>query len=255
MPRVGQLVDTSAGASEPAIDVAQQNGSGIGRQGPQIARALGSIREARGAGKRPLPIRGHDRRARAATDHWIALTPAVFLHQPRPAPLIFARHRRCGADDHRHLAALRNAEHAESQASAEIAETRIAFAPPAARRDWGGQPDLVAGRGAIDRLQDEFEVEAELHLADDDQGHPVTAERDEVAAPDFAFDGEAEIFEKPFDGQVERRFQGEVSPELAGYEATEQDRVKLLRKLIAVRRKRNRFFAVSAGNLTAFDLR
>jgi hypothetical protein len=210
-PCVGQRVNTAVGTSEPAIDIAQQNFSRIGRQRPQIARALGPIRQKRGAGKRPLPVRRHDRRARATADCRIALTPAMFLHEPRPAPLIFARHWRRGADDHRDLAGLRHPKHAETQAATEIAETRIAFASLSSRRDAGGQPNLIAGGGPIDRLQNEFEIEAEFHLADDNERYSITSERDEIAASDLAFDGEAETFEKPFDGQVKRCFQGEVS--------------------------------------------
>jgi hypothetical protein len=105
------------------------------------------------------------------------------------------------------LACLGDAEHAEAEPAAQIAKARVALAALAAERKTRGEPDLVAGAGAIDALQHEFEVERELQFADDDDRRFVPAERNQVAAADFAFDGEAEAFEEAFDGQIKRRFQ------------------------------------------------
>jgi len=51
-------------------------------------------------------------------------------------------------------------------------------------------------------LKNQLEIEVELHLSDDDQWRLIAGERDKIAAADFTFDGEAEVFEKPFDRQI-----------------------------------------------------
>jgi hypothetical protein len=62
------------------------------------------------------------------------------------------------------------------------------------------------GAGAIDRLQDQFEIERELEFADHHDRRIVAAQRHEVAAADLALDREAELFEEAFDGQIKRGF-------------------------------------------------
>ena len=109
------------------------------------------------------------------------------------------------------LAGLGDAEHAEAKLAAQIAKAGVALAPLAAARKPRGEPDLVASAGAIHPLQHEFKIERELQFADDDDRRIVRAQPNEVAAADFAFDGEAEAFEEAFDGQIERRFQA-MSP-------------------------------------------
>src|ERR1700682_1645985 len=42
-------------------------------------------------------------------------------------------------------------EHAEAEPAAEIAIARVALTPLAAYGHFGGEPDLVAGAGAVDR--------------------------------------------------------------------------------------------------------
>ena len=100
------------------------------------------------------------------------------------------------------------AEHAEAEPAAEIAIARVALAALAARRQFGRKPNLVGGAGAIDRLQDQFEVEGQLQFADHHDRRIVAAERHEIAAADLALDGKAELFEEAFDGQIKRGFQG-----------------------------------------------
>ena len=112
-----------------------------------------------------------------------------------------------GGNDHLDLTRCGDCEHAEAQAAAEIAVTRVALASLAARRQSGGKPDFVTGAGAIDRLQDQFEIEGELQFADDHDRRFVTAERHKVATADLALDRKAELLEKSFDGQIERGFQ------------------------------------------------
>ena len=70
----------------------------------------------------------------------------------------------------------------------------------AARCHAHGEPDLVAGRRAVDALQDELEIEAELEFADDDERRLVAAQRDEIAAADLALHAEAERSRKRFTG-------------------------------------------------------
>ncbi|MFK4687057.1 hypothetical protein ABIF39_008870 [Bradyrhizobium diazoefficiens] len=71
----------------------------------------------------------------------------------------------------------------------------------------GRDPHLVGGAGAIDRLQDQFEIEGELELADHDDRWIVAAQRHEIAAANLALHGEAELFQEAFDGQIKRGFQ------------------------------------------------
>ena len=93
----------------------------------------------------------------------------------------------------------------------------VVLASLAAGGQFGGEPDLVTGGGAVNRLQDQLEIEGELQFADHHDRGIVAAQRHEIAAADLALDGEAEVFEKPFDRQVKRSFQngsgvGSVSP-------------------------------------------
>ena len=99
-------------------------------------------------------------------------------------------------------------EHAKAEPAAEIAIARVALASLAARGHSGGKPDLVAGAGAIDRLQHQFKIEGKLQFADHHDRRIVAAQRHKVAAADLALDREAEVFEEAFDGQIKRGFQG-----------------------------------------------
>jgi hypothetical protein len=60
-------------------------------------------------------------------------------------------------------------EQAETEQAAELAHPRIPFPARASQRRSHRQPDLLACGAAIDALEDEFEVEAELQLADHDE--------------------------------------------------------------------------------------
>ncbi len=91
--------------------------------------------------------------------------------------------------------------------AAEIAITRVAFAALAAQGQFGGQPNLVAGAGTIDRLQDQFEIEGEFQFPDHHDRRIVVAQRHQIATADFTLDREAELFEEAFDGQIKRGFQ------------------------------------------------
>ena len=109
---------------------------------------------------------------------------------------------------HLDVAGIGHREHAETEPAAQIAIARVALASLAARRHFCRQPDLVGGAGAIDRLQDQFQIEGKLQFADHHDRRIVAAERHQIAAADLALDREAELFEEAFDGQIKRGFQG-----------------------------------------------
>ncbi len=98
-------------------------------------------------------------------------------------------------------------EHAETEPPAQIAVAGVAFAALAARREFCRQPHLVCGSGPIDRLQDQFEIERLLEFADHHDRRLIAAQRDEVAAADFALDGKTELFEEAFDREIKLSFQ------------------------------------------------
>ena len=62
-------------------------------------------------------------------------------------------------DQHLDMSALGDAEHAKAEPAAEIAIAGIALAALAVCRHSGGEPDLVAGAGPVDRLQHQFQIE------------------------------------------------------------------------------------------------
>ena len=126
---------------------------------------------------------------------------------PGSALGVAARAPRNRLDQHVHLAARRHAEQTETEQATKLAHPRIVLAPPAAPRRSDGQPDLVASRKAIDRLQDQIKGESELELANDDGCRLVAVERHQVAAAYLALDLETQFFEEALDRQVEARFQ------------------------------------------------
>src|SRR4029453_2828774 len=117
---------------------------------------------------------------------------------------IAARTPRHGLDQHLNAAARRHAEKAEAQQPAKFAHARIALAA-AAPRAAHGKPDLIASRRPIDALQHKLEIEAELQFTDDDERRFLAADRDEIAATDFALHLEAETLEEALHPGVERR--------------------------------------------------
>src|SRR5271166_2896102 len=56
----GQFVDAALNPGEPAVDVAQENIGSIGDRRTDFGGAARAFRERGGAGKRLLPIGGHD---------------------------------------------------------------------------------------------------------------------------------------------------------------------------------------------------
>ena len=137
----------------------------------------------------------------------IALALLMLGDQPRALFRIAARGCRRRLDDHLDIAGVGDRQHAETEPAAEIAIARVALAALAAGRQFGGEPDLVGGAGAIDRLQDQFQVEGKLQFADHHDRRIVAAQRHQIAAADLALDREAELFEEAFDGKIKRGFQ------------------------------------------------
>ena len=163
-------------------------------------------------------------RVRAA-QHRIALAPLVFGDQARTLPGIAARCRGRRLDQHLDVAGIGDRQHAEAEPAAQIAIARVALAALAARRQFGRKPNLVGGAGAIDRLQDEFQVEGQLQFADHHDRRIVAAERHEIAAADLALDRKAELFEEAFDGQIKRGFQGGLQRQEAATQYAEFSRI------------------------------
>jgi hypothetical protein len=56
-------------------------------------------------------------------------------------------------------------------------------------------------------LQDQFQVEDKLQLADHHDRRVVATQRHQIATPDLALDREAEFFQEAFDGKIKRGFQ------------------------------------------------
>jgi hypothetical protein len=129
----------------------------------------------------------------------------MFIDEARSTLGIAARTPRPRLDQHLDAAGHGHAEKAETQEPAQLTHPRIALTA-GSRRRTDREPDFVASRCAVDPLEDEFEVEAELELADDDERWLVRPQRDQIAAADFTFDVESEAFEKAFHRAVERRF-------------------------------------------------
>jgi putative tryptophan/tyrosine transport system substrate-binding protein len=80
---------------------------------------------------------------------------------------------------------------------------RIALAAGSCR-GTDGEPDFIAGRRAVDSLKNEFEIEAELQLTDDNQRRFVATERYEIATADLALHVEAVGLKKALHGRVKR---------------------------------------------------
>ena len=100
----------------------------------------------------------------------------------------------------------RHRQQPEPQHPAEPVRSAVAVPAPLRRRDR--QPDIVGGAHAVEALQHQFQCEAELEFADDEDRWFGVADGHDVAAPDLPFDGEALGFEEGFHGGVEGDFGG-----------------------------------------------
>src|SRR5260221_1927589 len=109
----------------------------------------------------------------------------MFVEEARAAPCIAARPPRPGLDQHLDAPARRHAEQAETKQPAKFAHARVALAA-APSGETHGEPDLIARRHPVDALQHQFEIEAELQFADDDDRRLIAPRRAGVAPPNSA---------------------------------------------------------------------
>src|SRR2546423_15515230 len=125
----------------------------------------------------------------------------MFIDEARSAFRITAGTPRAGLDQYLDAICCRHAEKSEAQEPAKLAHARIALAASPCR-GADGKPDFIAGRRPIDPLKNEFKIEAELQLADDDNGRLIAAERHEIATADLALHVETEGLEEALHGGV-----------------------------------------------------
>ncbi len=96
--------------------------------------------------------------------------------------------------------------------AAQVAIALVGLPPATLGRNPCRDPDLVARRCTVDRLENEFEIEGKLELADDDDRRFRIAEPDEIARADLTLDDIAGGFEKSLDRQIERCLHANRSP-------------------------------------------
>ena len=130
----------------------------------------------------------------------IAEAAAMLVEKPRAAFGVAARRHGPGSTRTSTRPVARHAEQPEAQETAQLAHARIVLAARSPRRHPHRQPDLVAGGGAIDALQHQFEVEREFQFADDDDRRLIAAQRHQIAAADFALHGKPSDSRKRFTG-------------------------------------------------------
>jgi hypothetical protein len=110
--------------------------------------------------------------------------------------------------DHIDAAPGGDGEKAEAQESTELLHARVVLpaTPPLGGAD--SEPDLIAGRCAINGLKHEFEREALLHLTDHDEFRRAIGKGDEIAAAHLALDLQAQPLQMALYRWVEVGFQG-----------------------------------------------
>ena len=156
-------------ALEPTIDIALKNLGGVWSKNPKFPRTTRRAGKRVGHGERLLTIGGHLRRPSRTAHDGISLAATMLLDDARTpfgvAPRLPWRWLRYYVDP-----ALRvDGQKAEAQETTELLHARVVLpaTPPLGGAD--GEPDLVAGRCAINGLKHQFEREALLHLADYDE--------------------------------------------------------------------------------------
>src|SRR3954470_981485 len=197
---VGEGIDAPLDTLEPAIDIVEEEAWRSIDARRQVASPTRALRHGRRAEERALREGRQEGRTRSAAGHGVAARSPVLRHQPGLALAVVAR---CGcgrADEELDLAPFCDAQHAEAEPPAKVAESCIAFAPLAPLRDTGREPHLVGDAGTVDRLQHELEVEAELQLCDHHHGTVrAILQSEDVATADLALDAEAEPLEEALD--------------------------------------------------------
>jgi hypothetical protein len=203
-PKGGEAVDAALHTLEPAIHIAQQYLAGIGRDRPKLLRPARCRPQQRGAGEGLLAVGGHHGLARRAARRRIAVAPRVFAEQSRAAALIRPRPVGSGLGEHLDpIARGVDGQQTETHQPAETVHARIPVTPAPGRRH--GQPHLIRRAHAVYCLQQQIEVEAELHFHDRQLQRFSGLYRDDIAAVHFALHVEARGFQEALHGRVERR--------------------------------------------------
>ena len=128
----------------------------IGVVALQIAGPERAGHEGSGAGEGLLAVGGHDGLAGAATGGGIAPAAPMLLDEPDALAGVLARQRRNGTDDDLDVITGADAEHAEAEPAAEVAEAAVTLATLAGCGDAGGDPHLVALGLPVHGLQHQF---------------------------------------------------------------------------------------------------
>ena len=198
-----QGVDTALDPDEPAIHVPLQDFRRVGHAHFQFTEAPGPYGQGRRTGQRLLAIGRHDRLARNAACDGITLTPPVFGNDRGPAPRITPRPPGHRLDDDVDLARSGHCQKPEAKETTKLLDASVTLATATATRGAHGQPNFIAGRRSIDRLQDKIKREGQFQLADDDGDRFAFPKRHQITAADLAFDVEAEPSEEALDRKIE----------------------------------------------------
>src|SRR5262249_33216354 len=205
-----ELVNAALDTAEPAIDIVDEDLADIrhaaGR--PHRSHPHPAAFEELSAAQRLLAVGSDDPDAAHAAGVVVPNAPCVLAEQERGAALVLARpvrqrveHDLDGAVDWRCRI---DGHQAEAKATAELAHRAVvrrgglAAVADAARH---GKIDGIAERQALDALEHERQVEAQLQLDDDERF--LAASRDEIAAPDLALDVVALPLEEALHRQIE----------------------------------------------------
>jgi hypothetical protein len=158
-------IETARGALEPAIHVAEQNSAGIRCDFPEVAWPSGARTQRSGTNQSLLSVGGHDRLAGWAAWRWIAVPVSMLAQYLRPATRIRARPVRSGFGEHLNpIAPEVDGHQGETDRAAKTMHTRVPIAT--ASSGWHGQPHLIRHAHSVHRLQQEIEVQAQLHFQD-----------------------------------------------------------------------------------------
>ena len=198
-----QSVDTTLDPDKPAVDVPLQDFRRIGYAHFQCAEAPSPYGQGCGTGQRLLAIGGHDRLTRNAACDGVALPLAMFGDDRGPALRITPRSPGHGLDDDVDPASSGHGQKPEAKETTKLLDASIILATATAARGAHGQPNLIAGCRAIDRLQNKIKGEGQFQLADDDGDRFAFSKGHQIAAADLALDVEAEPFEKALDRKIE----------------------------------------------------
>jgi hypothetical protein len=200
---VRQRVDTTLDTDEPAVDIPLQDFRGIRCLCFEVARPGWGLGQCRSARQRLLPVRGHDWLPGASASRGVADASSMFIDDLGPPFGIAPRPPRDRLDQNFHFAGCENRKESHTKEPAQPLDAWITLTSTTATGGTHGQPDFVANRGAINRLQHEVERESQFEFADDDRGRLTLAQRNEITTAHLTFDLEAQLFEEPFDRQVE----------------------------------------------------